>query len=97
MSTTPEHNPEQHTAVEGFTAADVSDIQQLTYEQARAELIETVNRLETGGAGLEESLALWERGEALADRCEAWLAGARNRLDEVKRKVAQDSQDTDES
>ena len=45
------------------------------YEQARDELVEVVRRLETGGVGLEESLALWERGEALAAICEQWLAG----------------------
>ena len=72
------------TTVEGFSAADTSDIARMSYEQARAELVETVTRLETGGAGLEESLALWERGEALADRCEAWLDGARQRLQEVR-------------
>ncbi len=55
----------------------------LTYEQAREELVETVQRLETGGTTLEESLALWERGEALAARCQEWLEGARSRLDEV--------------
>lgn len=71
-------------AVEGFSAADTSDIARMSYEQARAELVETVARLETGGAGLEESLALWERGEALANRCEAWLDGARQRLQEVR-------------
>jgi exodeoxyribonuclease VII small subunit len=51
------------------------------YEQARAELAEVVHRLETGGLSLEESLALWERGERLADTCQAWLDGARRRLD----------------
>ncbi|WP_313818121.1 exodeoxyribonuclease VII small subunit [Citricoccus sp.] len=74
--------------VEGFSAADTSDIAALSYEQARSELVETVSRLETGGAGLEESLALWERGEALADRCEEWLNGARAKLDEVRAKTA---------
>lgn len=51
-----------------------------SYEQAREELAEVVRRLEAGGVSLEESLALWERGEALADRCEQWLAGARARI-----------------
>ena len=53
----------------------------LTYEQAREELVEVVRRLETGGASLEESLALWERGEALAAVCQQWLDGARAKLD----------------
>jgi exodeoxyribonuclease VII small subunit len=51
------------------------------YEQARAELIEVVRALETGGTTLEESLALWERGERLAAVCQEWLDGARRRLD----------------
>ena len=54
-----------------------------TYEAAREELIEVVRTLETGGTTLEESLALWERGEALARICQDWLDGARKRLDEA--------------
>lgn len=56
----------------------------LSYEQARDELIQVVGRLEAGGATLEESLALWERGEALALRCQEWLDGARARLDAAR-------------
>lgn len=56
----------------------------LTFEQARDELAEVVRRLEAGGATLEESLALWERGEALAQQCQQWLDGARARLDAVR-------------
>lgn len=56
------------------------DKPELTYEQARDELTEVVRRLETGGLTLEESLALWERGERLAATCEEWLEGARARL-----------------
>ena len=52
----------------------------LPYEQARDELIETVRKLEAGGTTLEESLALWERGEELAKICQRWLDGARERL-----------------
>ncbi|MFJ7999951.1 exodeoxyribonuclease VII small subunit [Streptomyces sp. NPDC096310] len=51
------------------------------YEQARDELIEVVRRLEAGGTSLEDSLALWERGEELAEVCRHWLEGARARLD----------------
>jgi exodeoxyribonuclease VII small subunit len=40
-----------------------------------------VRRLEAGGTTLEESLALWERGEKLATVCQSWLDGARKRLD----------------
>ena len=53
----------------------------LSYEQAREELVDVVRRLEGGGTNLEESLALWERGERLAQICQAWLDGARKRLD----------------
>ena len=54
-----------------------------SYEEAREELIEVVRTLEAGGTTLEESLALWERGEALATLCQEWLDGARKRLDEA--------------
>jgi exodeoxyribonuclease VII small subunit len=56
----------------------------LSYEQARDALIDVVRRLESGGETLEESLALWERGEALARHCEQWLAGAQARLDAAR-------------
>ena len=52
-----------------------------SYEQAREELVEVVRALEAGGTTLEESLALWERGEKLATICQDWLDGARKRLD----------------
>lgn len=55
--------------------------QSIPYEAARDELIEVVRRLEAGGTTLEESLGLWERGEELARICQAWLDGARRRLD----------------
>lgn len=60
------------------------DADDLSYEQARDELVEVVQRLEAGGTTLEESLALWERGEALARICERWLEGARARLDAAR-------------
>jgi exodeoxyribonuclease VII small subunit len=56
----------------------------LSYEQARDELVRVVSELEQGAATLEESLALWERGEALARRCEEWLIGAKARLDAAR-------------
>lgn len=52
----------------------------ISYEEARDELIHVVQKLEAGGTTLEESLALWERGEALAAICQRWLDGARARL-----------------
>jgi exodeoxyribonuclease VII small subunit len=57
--------------------------QRPSYEEAREELIEVVRALESGGTNLEESLALWERGEHLARVCQEWLDGARKRLDAV--------------
>jgi exodeoxyribonuclease VII small subunit len=58
-----------------------ADVAELSYEQARDELVKVVSSLEQGSATLEESMALWERGEALAAQCEKWLTGAKNRLD----------------
>ena len=52
-----------------------------SYEEAREELVDVVRRLESGGTDLEDSLALWERGEKLARICQEWLDGAKQRLD----------------
>jgi exodeoxyribonuclease VII small subunit len=60
------------------------DIQEMSYEQARDELVTVVTTLEQGNIPLEQSIALWERGEALATRCEQWLTDARERLDQAK-------------
>lgn len=64
----------------------------LPYEKARDELIAVVQKLETGGTTLEESLALWERGEELATICQTWLDGARDRLTKAQGRA----QDNDE-
>lgn len=58
--------------------------EKLSYEQARTELATVVERLEQGGTSLEESLALWERGEKLADVCQRWLDGARERIEAAR-------------
>ncbi|WP_431709781.1 exodeoxyribonuclease VII small subunit [Glutamicibacter uratoxydans] len=63
------------------------DIAKLSYEQAREELISVVSQLETGGASLEQSLHLWERGEALATHCENWLNGVSQRLEQARQRV----------
>ena len=63
--------------------ADPTSETRPSYAEAREELIDVVRRLETGGTTLEQSLALWERGEALATVCQDWLDGARKRLDAV--------------
>lgn len=65
--------------------------EQLSYEQARAELEDVVRRLEAGGVPLEDSLALWERGEELARQCQAWLEGARQRMQAVRDAGADDA------
>lgn len=64
------------------------------YEQARDELADVVRKLETGGLGLDESLALWERGEALAKLCDRHLAGARQRIDAALAEAAADATST---
>ena len=56
----------------------------ISYEQAREELIIIVQRLESGGVPLEESLALWERGEQLAAVCQSWLDGAKAKIDAAR-------------
>lgn len=58
-------------------------VSELGYEKARDELIEVVRILEAGGQDLDSSLALWERGEELAERCTEHLDGARKRIDAV--------------
>jgi exodeoxyribonuclease VII small subunit len=65
---------------------------ELTYEEARAELATVVERLEAGGTTLEESLALWERGEELAATCQRWLDNVRSRLAEAQQRRAGESQ-----
>lgn len=60
--------------------AEKPPVESLGYEQARDELAEVVRLLEVGGLSLDESVALWERGEALARHCEKQLAGARDRI-----------------
>ncbi len=67
-----------------MAAQPPTDVAELTYEQARDELITVVTELEQGSSTLEQSLALWERGEALATRCEQWLIGAKARLDAAR-------------
>jgi len=61
-------------------SADFPDIAGLTYEQARDELISIVAQLESGQIGLEHSMGLWQRGEALAAHCSTWLDGAEAKL-----------------
>lgn len=60
----------------------------LSYEAAREELMTVVQRLESGGTPLEESLALWERGEQLAVICQRWLDGARAKVEQARAEAA---------
>lgn len=71
MSTNPAATSEANSA---------PPVSELSYEEAREQLVKVVSQLEAGGVSLEQSLALWERGEELADHCEQWLEGARKRL-----------------
>ncbi|WP_430331500.1 exodeoxyribonuclease VII small subunit [Rhodococcus sp. ACT016] len=70
-----------------------ADVAELGYEAARDELVVVVKTLELGGLDLDESLALWERGEALAKRCEEHLAGARRRVEQALAHADDDSSD----
>jgi exodeoxyribonuclease VII small subunit len=63
--------------------SDLAEIATLGYERARDELVNVVKMLEQGGMDLDDSLTLWERGEALATRCEEHLAGARKRVEDA--------------
>ncbi|MDH6532548.1 exodeoxyribonuclease VII small subunit [Aurantimicrobium minutum] len=64
--------------------ATPTDVSKLSYEDARNELVSVVAQLEQGSPTLEETLTLWERGEALALRCEEWLVGAKERLNAAR-------------
>ena len=66
----------------------------LSYEQARDELIIIVQRLESGDLPLEQSLALWERGEQLAAICQAWLDGAKAKIEAARTKGAESPGET---
>jgi exodeoxyribonuclease VII small subunit len=76
------------------TVEGVSDVAKLSFEQARDELVRVVAELEQGAPTLEHSLALWERGEALAERCEDWLLGAKQRLDAARSTAVGDREGT---
>jgi exodeoxyribonuclease VII small subunit len=72
------------------TSGAPADVASLSFEQARDELVRVVAELEQGSPTLEHSLALWERGEALAARCEEWLLGAKRRLEAARASTARD-------
>jgi exodeoxyribonuclease VII small subunit len=66
---------------------------ELTYEQCRDELVEVVRQLEQGGINLDAALTLWERGEALARRCQEHLDGARTRIEAALASAGEDDVD----
>lgn len=80
--------------MDDVTATNDTPVETLSFEAARDELVRVVAELEQGAPTLEHSLALWERGEALAARCEEWLLGAKRRL-EATRAAASDSESSD--
>lgn len=75
-------HPRRVTSPDESAAPATSD-EPGSYEAAREELADIVRRLEAGSQSLEESLRLWERGEALATLCQRWLDGARERLEKA--------------
>lgn len=72
---------QREPAAEPAPSDRFDDVQHLGYEQARDELVAIVAQLEGGQLGLEQSMQLWERGEALAERCSTWLDEATTRLE----------------
>ena len=72
--------PAADAAAAGDGADANADVAQLSYEAARDELVDIVSRLENGQVGLEDSMGLWQRGEALAAHCARWLDDAEARL-----------------
>lgn len=62
---------------------------ELSYEEARDELVEIVRKLEAGSVPLSESMALWERGEQLAKVCQEWLDGARSKIEAARPQAAE--------
>lgn len=61
-----------------------AEIASLSFEKAVAELESIVNRLERGDVALDESIAIYERGEALKKHCEALLSAAENRIEKIR-------------
>jgi exodeoxyribonuclease VII small subunit len=76
--------PDERLSSVSQNLSDLPDVSTLSYEQARDELVEVVRQLEAGSTSLEDALTLWERGEALAARCQSWLDNARARLDAAR-------------
>lgn len=78
-----------------MSALNDTPVDTLSFEAARDELVRVVSELEQGSPTLEQSLALWERGEALAARCEEWLLGAKRRLEAARASASDNSDEVD--
>jgi exodeoxyribonuclease VII small subunit len=76
-----QEQPPPQTSASAATPQKAADVTDLSYEQARDELIAIVARIESGSVPLEESMLLWERGEALAAHCQSKLDAAQTQLD----------------
>jgi len=74
------------------SAQNDTPVETMSFEAARDELVRVVSELEQGAPTLEQSLALWERGEALAARCEEWLLGAKRRLDAARSAASEEDE-----
>jgi exodeoxyribonuclease VII small subunit len=59
----------------------------LSFEEAQKELEQIVQKLERGEAGLDEALALWERGEELYKLCVERLDKAEGKIEELARRA----------
>jgi exodeoxyribonuclease VII small subunit len=59
-------------------------VAELSFEKALAELESIVQRLEQGKVDLEESIAIYERGEALKNHCEKLLKDAEGRVERIR-------------
>jgi exodeoxyribonuclease VII small subunit len=64
-------------------------VEELSFEAARDELEQVVQRLEDGSTSLEEALALWERGEALYRACRTRLEAAEARIERLAEALAE--------
>lgn len=59
----------------------LTPVAELSYEEARDELVRLVSRIESGQVPLEDAMKLWERGEDLAAHCQTKLDAAQETLD----------------
>ncbi len=59
----------------------------MTFEEAEKELMQIVERLESGNVPLDDAVALWERGEELYRLCREQLDVAQGKIDELAKRV----------